>query len=517
MGDSITKMRNQFNEYFQSLNKKQKTLIGLGSLFLVLTLALSIIHITRPQYVTLYSGLTLEESGEITQKLDEMKIPYKTENGGTSVWVPEENVNKARMNLAIEGFPQSGITWEDAFSSNSLTMTNDDKRKKYLQAEMNKLARTIEEIDGIKKASVLLTVPDNSNFLTEDIKHSKASVLLTLKSGFKLSEQQVNGIVMLVANAVEGLELNNISIHDNTGKMLNEDSIDGDGYSMNKKMDIQQEVTKNLERSLKDFLSKIYGSENVDIMLNVKLDFDREVTDIKEFAVPIEGETNGLIRSFQELKEQVKNTAGGGPPGTDSNSEAITQYNEIDSDDSTYTKENKSVNYELNEIRKSIVKESGNIKDITVAIILNRKTLENGELTDEHKSRLIKLVSAAAGLETRKVEVMARDFNETDQDSLLSISSEEEAGLAGNLPLMSIGVVGLLLAVGAIFAMIRIRRRKNEVSEILDESLTGLEEDIEEIDLDMNDKSSYKYQIEKFVDKKPEAVAQLLRSWLNED
>ncbi|WP_432400577.1 flagellar basal-body MS-ring/collar protein FliF [Wukongibacter sp. M2B1] len=515
MGDSIAKVRNQFNEYFQSLTRKQKTLIGLGSLFLVLTLALSIFHVTKPRYVPLYSGLSLEESGEITQNLEEMRIPYQSENGGTSVTVPKEHLNKARMNLAIEGFPQAGITWEDAFSSNSLTMTNDDKRKKYLQAKMNQLARTIEEINGIKKASVLLTVPDNSNFLTEDIKKSKASVLLTLKPGFELTEQEVNGMVMLIANAVEGLELNNISIHDNTGKMLNDGSTDSDEYSMNKKMDIQKEVKANLERSLRNFLAKIYGPDNVDIMLNVKLDFDREVTDIKEFAAPIEGESNGLVRSYQELKEQVKNSTAGGPPGTDSNSEAITQYNEIDSDDSTYIKDNKSVNYELNEIRKSIVKESGNIKDITVAIILNRKNLENGELTDEHKGRLIELVSAAAGLETKKVEVMARDFNESQQNNLLSISSEEETGFTSNIPLMSIGVIGLLLAVGSIFALLRIRRRKNEVDNILEDA--AIEEEVEEIEIGINDKTSYKYQIEKFVDKEPEAVAQLLRSWLNED
>lgn len=516
MGDSIAKIRDQFNEYFQSLNRTQKTLIGFGSFFLVATLGLSIFLLTRSQYVTLYSGLPLEESGQITQKLNDMGISYKAENGGTSITVPEESVNKARMELAIEGFPQSGITWEDAFSSNSLTMTNDDKQKKYLQAKMNQLARTIEEISGIEKASVLLTVPDDSNFLTEDIKHSKASVLLTPRSGFRLSEQQVNGIVMLVANAVEGLELNNISIHDNTGTMLNDSSMDSDGYSMNKKMDIQQEVTKNLSKSLKEFLSKIYGAENVDIMLNVTLDFDREVTDIKEFSTPNEGE-NGLIRSYQELKEEVQNSTDGGVPGTDSNSDEITQYNEIDSNDSTYSKENKSVNYELNEIRKSIVKESGNVKDITVAIILNRSTLENGELTDEHKSRLIRLVSAAAGLETKKVEVMARDFNNTSGENLLAISSEEPTGLTASIPVASIGIISLLFAIGAIFAALRIRRRRNEMNDILDESAAIIEEDVEEIDIDMNDKSSYKFQIEKFVDKKPDAVAQLLRSWLNED
>ncbi len=516
MGDSITKIRNQFNEYFQSLNTKQKTLIGLGSFFLVLTLGLAIFSLTRPQYVTLYSGLPLDESGKITQKLTEMNISYETENGGTAITVPEKDLNKARMDLAIEGFPQSGMTWEDAFSSNSLTMTNDDKQKKYLQVQMSQLARTIEEIKGIEKASVLLTVPDNSNFLTEDIKKSKASVLLTPRSGFRLSEQQVNGIVTLVANAVEGLELNNVSIHDNTGTMLNDSFVDSEGYSMNKKMDMQQEVTQSLSNSLREFLSKIYGAENVDIMLNVTLDFDREVTDIKEFTTPNEGES-GLVRSFQELKEEVQNNNVGGVPGTDSNSDEITQYNEIDSDDSSYSKENKSVNYELNEIRKSIVKESGNIKDITVAIILNRSTLENGELTDDHKSRLIRLVSAAAGLETKKVEVMARDFNNASGENLLAISSEDPAGFTANIPFVSIGIISLLFVVGIVFAALRIRRRRIEMKEILDESASGIDEDVEEIDIDMNDRSSYKYQIEKFVDKKPDSVAQLLRSWLNED
>ena len=513
MGDSIAKMRNQFNEYFQSLDNKQKIKVGLGSFFLILTLALSIFYISRPKYVNLYRGLALEESGQITQKLDEMNIPYKSDHGATSILVKEQDVNRARMNLAIEGFPGQGITWEDAFSSNSLTMTNDDKRKKYLQAEMNKLARTIEEINGINKASVLLTVPDNSNFLTEDIERSKASVLLTLKSGFKLSQQEVSGIVMLVSNAVEGLELSNISIHDNTGKMLNENFLEDEGYSLNKKVDMQEQIIGRLEKSLKEFLSKIYGLENVAIMLNVSLDFDKEVTDIKEFSPPIEGETSGLVRSYQELKEQVKNSTQGGPPGTDSNSEAITQYNEIDSSDSTYIKENKSVNYELNEVRRSIVKESGNIKDITVAIILNRKTLEDGELTDEHKTKLTNLVSAAAGLETKKVEVMARDFNDTT--GLVTITGERESDLVSRVPLWSLGILGFLLVVGLIFVINRIRRR-NEADEILDGS-ASIEDDVEEIELDMTDKSSYKYQIERFVDKKPEAVAQLLRSWLNED
>ncbi|MDK2917383.1 MAG: flagellar M-ring protein FliF [Candidatus Petromonas sp.] len=517
MGDSLGKIRNQLNEYFQSLDKKQKVKIGLGSFFLILSISLSIFYFTRPNYVKMYTGLSLEEAGEITRKLDEMNIPWKENNGGTTILVPKESVNKARMDLAIEGFPSKGITWQEAFNNNSFTMTNEDKRLKYLMAEMNSLAETIKEINGVEDARVHLTVPDNDNFLTEQFKYSKASVFLSLKPGFRLTPQQVNGIVMLVSNAVEGLKPENVSVHDETGSVLNQSSKDTTQFTINNQIDLQHEIRSRLENNITKLLSRIYGSDNVDVMVNVSLDFNKEVTNITEFSPPLDGETAGLIRSMAELKEQVINGTEGGPPGTDSNSEAITKYNEINADGSKYIKENKQVNYELNEIRKDIVKAPGQIKNITVAVILNKKSLVNGELTDEHKQELINLISAAAGLETKVVEVMAQDFNNSSQDQIVTVSSGKKSEFLNNLPVLSIGIISSLIIIGAIFLVYRIKRRKNKVDEILQQTISDEVDDVEEIDLDVNDKSTYKYQIEKFVDKKPEAVAQLLRSWLNED
>ncbi|WIF94632.1 flagellar basal-body MS-ring/collar protein FliF [Caminicella sporogenes] len=516
MGESLEKIRNQLNEFFQSLNKRQKILIGLGSLFLVSFLSLAIFYFAKPDYKVIYSGLNLEEAGQITAKLDEMNIPWKDANGGTTILVPKESVNKARMNLAVEGFPNKEFTWSDAFNSNSLTMTSEERRMKYLKAQMSELAQTIETLEGVVDAKVNLSVPDNSDFLTEKYKFSKASVVVTLKRGYKLTEQQVNGIVMIVANAVEGLKPENVSVHDSTGRILNSKPEDSEVYTVNNSMDIQQQVRTNLQNSIKNLLAKIYGFKNVDVMVNVKLNFDKEVTQYVEFNPPLEGETNGLIRSISKLKEQVADTAEGGPPGTDSNSQEITEYKEFESKGSKYEKENTNINYELNEIRKNIVKAPGQIEDISVAVIINRKSLPNGELTEEHKQQLIKLVSAAAGLETKVVEVMASDFNDSDNQNSI-VSSEDNGNILSKLPMWSIGIISLLLIIGVVFTVIRIRKRKNEVQEILEPPVTGESDEIEEIDLDFNDKASYKYQIEKFLDKKPEAVAQLLRNWLNED
>lgn len=516
MGDSLDKIRSQLNEYFQSLDKNQKIKLSLGSLFLIAFLSLAIFYFVRPDYEIIYNGLNLEEAGQITSKLDEMNIPWKSDNGGTTIMVPKENINKARMNLAVEGFPNKDFTWNDAFNSSSFTMTNEERRMKYLRAQMTELARTIETLNGVVSAEVHLTVPDNSNFLTEKYKFSKASVVVTLKPGYKLTEQQVNGIVMIVSNAVEGLKPENVSIHDNTGRVLNNTPKDTSNYTINNQMDMQQQIRANLENSIKNLLAKIYGQQNVDVMVNVKLDFNKEVTEFTEFSPPLEGETKGLIRSISELKEQVINDIQGGPPGTDSNSQEVTDYKEFDSNASRYDKENTNINYELNEIRKNIVKAPGQIENITVAVILNKKSLLNGELTDEHKQQLINLVSAAAGLETKVVEVMASDFNESS-NQVPYVSSEDDNNIFTQLPKWSIGVISLLFIIGIIFTVFRVRKRKNEIEEILQAPLSQENEDVEEIDMDLNDKSSYKHQIEKFLDKKPEAVAQLLRTWLNED
>lgn len=517
MGGSLDKIRNQFNEYFQSLDKKQKIKIGIGSIFLLLTISLGIFYITKPNYVPMYSSLTLAEAGQITTKLDEMNIEWKDDNGGTTILVAKEDLNKARMNLAIEGFPKQGFTWDDALNSSSFTMTNEDRKMRYLRAEINSLARTIEEINGVESARVHLTVPDKENFLNENNEFSKASVKLALKPGFKLSPQQVNGIVMLVANAVEGLDPDKISVHDDTGMVLNNKSEDKNSYTLDNQMDMQQEIKSRLQKNIKDLLARIYGSSNVDVIVNVDLDFDREVTDIVEFSPPIDGETNGLVRSIAELKEQVKDGEQGGPPGTDSNSEAITQYNELENSDSKYNKEDRTVNYELNELRKNIIKAPGQIENITVAVVLNKKSLVNSELSDEHKSELTNLISAAAGLETKVVEVMAQDFNNSSEEDLVGISSEDEKGIINQLPIISIGIISLLFIIGAIFIFYRVRKRKKEINDILEVQQDSYTDPVDEIGMDVSDKSSYKYQVEKFVDKKPESVAQLLKTWLNDD
>lgn len=515
MGNGLEHVKEQLNQFYSKLDKKQKIKIGVSGLLVIISMALLFYFTSQPEYEILFSDLTPKDVGEITAKLDEMAIRWKDNESGTTILVQKEDKNRAQAKLAVAGLPKESFSYEKMIDSSSLTMTNEERKKRYIIAQMNALAATIEEIDGIENALVNLTVADDTNFLIDKQK-SKASVFVEVEQGEELSKEQVNGIAMLVANAVKDLDPENISIVDNRGQVLNKQK-DEDTFDASTQLGLQKQVQSQMQERIKEFLATSYGAGNVVVMVNVKLDFDSEVTDVKEFSPPIKDETNGLIRSMNEQNEQLTNGSGGGVPGTDSNSEDITQYIEENENGSKYDKENKTINYELNEINKKIVKAQGQVKDITIAVLINKQGLPNGELTDEEEKKIKSIVSASAGLDTKVVEVMAKDFDTTLTDQFASMEENSQPGILGNIPLWSIGILGALFIGAFVYTIYRIRKRKTEIDTVLEEPVSTIEDELEEIEIEANEKSGYKKQVDKFVDKNPEAVAQLLKTWLNED
>ena len=515
MGNTLERLKEQLNEFYQSLNRSQKIKIGISTILIILSMALLFYTTSKPEYVTLFKDLSIKEAGEITQKLDEMSIPWKSGNSPNTILVPKDYFNKANMNLAVEGLPKERFSYDDFINNSSITMTNEERTKRFLIAQKNSLASTIEEIQGVRSAWVDLFVPEDTNFLSPNQK-SKASIFVELVPGTILSEQQVNGIIALVSSAVKNLDPENISVVDNRGLVLNKSS-NNDSFDASTQLNLQQQVQKGLKESITQFLSTVYGAGNVAVMVNVKLDFDSEVTETQVFSPPIEGEENGLVRSMTDLKEKVVNGTVGGVPGTDSNAEDITQYVENSGDASTYDKANQTINYELNEINKRIVKAQGQVKDITVAVIINKKSLVEQELSDEHKLQIINLVSASSGLDTKVVEVMAQDFDTSLSDEFARAQQQKQtSGLLG-IPLWSIGVIAALIVGGIGYSIYAIRRRKDEVDDLMQHTGSMDQNSIGEIQLELNEKSGYKKQINKFVDRNPETVAQLLKNWINED
>lgn len=516
MGEFIQRIRNQITEFWGSLSRQRKILLGVVSVLVVFVVSLSIFMLTRPTYVALAQGVSLDEAAAITTKLDELGIPWKEENDTSVILVPKENLSNAKMSLTVDGvLSKQDFTWTQAFATNSFTMTTEDKNKMFLLAQASALADSIKTLDNIDDAVVNLFIPNDSTFLVNDMMESKASVILKMKQNKELSEGEVNGIVMILANSVKGLEKEFITIVDSSGKELTKQSGDSWEVDVNSQLEMQISVEERLNTKLSEFLTTMYGRANVRVMSSVELNFDTEETVSKMFSPPIEGETTGMVRSMTEITEKVASDGAQGAPGTDSNGQA-TNYAEINAGDSDYSKASRTVNYEMNEIVNQLSKARGTVDNITVAVILNQDILEDKTLTEEHKATLKQLISASAGLDTRVVEITALTFPD-DSATYDVFSNTAAAGIMG-IPIWVFALVAVLIVAGlAAFFLLRRRNAKAEAERLEQERLAQEAKELDEIQSGYEDKSSPKYQIEKFIDTNPESVALLLKSWLHDE
>jgi len=515
-------LKDKSEKLSEKYTKKQKIVVGALAVSLVVIMTALIIYFTRPNYVTLYRDIDLKTASDVTGQLEELNIPYRL-NQDNSISVPDTYINKAKIDLAGAGLPEATFDYNDLINQNSMFMSDDEKNQARNYALQNEISKVIQSIPGVKKAFVNLSIPKTQDFILQENKvDAKASVFLSLDEKASLDQTSIQGITMLVANSVEGLKPENVTVHGPTGQVLNEDNTDmNNNLTSQTNIELQNKVKLDVEKSLNNFLAPIYGYGNVSVMASVKLNFDTDNTQSKSFAPPIEGETDGLVRSLQENIEKVENSQEAvGNPGVDANAEdEIVDYATLDPNalNSNYDKNEKIVNYELNEIVKTVEKAKGQIENLTVAVVLNKDSLEGGELTEEQKTEIESLINAATGLETKSVEIYAQSFNQDIQNALSDTAGQEA------IPLwmwIAFGVIALIPILGIGIYMIMKRRKEkkkaNEESMEIPQESTISKEAVEQIELEIKE-SGRKKSIESLIDTNPEIVTQLLKTWLDEE
>lgn len=551
MGDTINKIKNSLNEFWQGLEKNQKItiiIIALISLLFIIGIAL---FSAIPKYDILYPDLDAKDAGQIRDKLKELNIPVKVE--GTTIKVPKDKIDETRIMLAMEGLPANDFTFPDMLKS-SFNETSEDKKHKYLIYMQKSIANGIKSLNGVEWAQVNLFIPDDNVFVLESNRlDSSASIIVKMKPGYlPLDSIQVNGIVQYVSKSVKGLQPDNISIIDDTGRSLKAEggSIDA---QVNRQLDIQEATRLSIQNSVKKFLESVFGINNVNVMATVKLNFDSKVENKKEF-FPEDKESNtGVVRNKEEIEKSWENAEAGGTPGTDSNIEEITNYPQLDDSKSKYEESSKIFNYEISETQTQLIKEQGYIDDFSLSVLIdsNYKIKQEAErrkskkeyrnmsyseimenikkeggfdITEEEIDKAEELViMAIKGLiknlegAEEKIIVDAMDFDISLKEQIESAQKKEAEEMRNQIITTAAFALAALLVL-AIPGIILLRRRKHyqEQSEV-EAAISRITEASEVSDIELDDKNEVKKKIEKFVAQKPEQVAQLLKTWLNEE
>ncbi len=519
MKEKLEEIKQKIVVWWQETERKNKILIGIVFLLVFAIIIFSIITLTTKKYSLLYGELSLADMAEVTSKLDELNIPWETGEDGSSILVPEESKNKVKIELASHGLPKEGYSFKEAFDQSSWTMTDYDKRQRMKHALQSELASTIAEIEGIKSAKVYIDSKEDTGFVLEnDETKTTASVFIVKDVSKNLGGDKVKAIKNLVAAAVN-MKSDDVIVTDNDGRLLEADLDNSESHL--DQFAIKENLEKRVNDSIRKFLTNVYGVGNVDVHSSVKINMNSEKTEIVEFAPPIEDSEEGMARSREEIEEHMKGGIIGGIPGVESNPEDYEMLEEMGDE---YDKASKVINYELNEINREIRKAPGQVESITVAVLINRKSLPGEEMTPEKEEEITNLVYAATGLDTQNVKVNAEEF--ADSEIGMGVEGELEEGTMGWKGILIAVVILALISGGAFYYV----RRKQEEAEreleeaLLEESLairnlkqSNYAQEYEEIDLNPEtEESRMKEQIDKFVDKNPDAVTQLLRSWLNE-
>lgn len=324
----------------------------------------------RPDLTTLYANLTPADAGLIVEQLKAAQVPYRVADNGTRILVPAGAVHETRIKLAAAGLPQGGGVGFELFDRATFGTTDFVQKLNYQRALQGELARTISQIREVVQARVHIALPQPTVFSDRE-RPPTASVVLTLRPGARLAPEQVRAIVHLVSASVEGLAADHVTVVDSAGRILSQraERAQGAGTAAGQ-LEYQLGVEAELQRRVQGMLEEVLGPGRASVRVAAQVEFSHgERTEERV-------DPNTVVRSEQRTSEAVKgsSTRPAGVPGTASNVGAPPPAVPGTTASNETLKEQESVQYEVGRVveRRTLV--AGEIKRLTVAVLLDPRT-----------------------------------------------------------------------------------------------------------------------------------------------
>ena len=248
---------------------KSLPMIGMLGVLGAAALVWAVLH-TGPQR-DLFSGLGDADKASVVQALDTAGIKYHIDNSTGALTVPEDSYYRAKMLLAQQGLPKSAPDGDQLISNLPMGASRAVEGARLQEAKEMDLARTIEAIDAVAAAKVHVAADQPSVFLRNDDK-PQASVMLTLRAGRTLSDGQVQAIIHLVAASVSGLSPDDVSVVDQSGRLLSHAAGQGDDGA-DKQVALQTKIEDRYRQALASLLTPIVGEGNYTAEVHADLDF----------------------------------------------------------------------------------------------------------------------------------------------------------------------------------------------------------------------------------------------------
>ncbi|CFQ36607.1 flagellar basal-body MS-ring/collar protein FliF [Yersinia bercovieri] len=460
MNASITGGENRDNAFTTTLarlraNPKIPLLIAAAAAVAIIVALM--LWAKSPDYRVLYSNLSDRDGGEIVTQLTQLNIPYRFADNGGALLIPADKVHETRLRLAQQGLPKGGAVGFELLDQEKFGISQFSEQINYQRALEGELARTIGTLGPVLNVRVHLAMPKPSLFVREQ-KSPTASVTLALQPGRALDDGQINAIVYMVSSSVAGLPPGNVTVVDQTGRLLTQS--DSAGRDLNAaQLKFTNEVENRFQRRIETILAPMVGSGNVHAQVTAQVDFaSREQTD--EEYKPNQAANQGAVRSQQTSNsEQLGGSNVGGVPGALSNQPSATPVAPIEvpqpapvagaagaaannanaanrpatttaarsTATSSNSRHDQTTNFEVDRTIRHTQQQAGMVQRLSVAVVVNYGSDKAGKpvaLSKDQLAQVESLTREAMGFSTDRgdtLNVVNTPFNATDDGSGLSL------------------------------------------------------------------------------------------------
>ncbi|WP_341501698.1 flagellar basal-body MS-ring/collar protein FliF [Gallaecimonas sp. GXIMD4217] len=396
--------------------------------------------------------------------LDQNEFQYKLD--GNVVEVPEEDYQQIKLALTRAGLSRAEQGGEELILKDmgfGVSQRLEQERLKYSREQQ--LARAVEELKAVSRARVLLALPKESVFARQRQKPS-ATVVVNLRRGGTLSQEEVDSIVDMVASAVQGMEPSKVTVTDQDGRLLNSGSQDMTAARTRKEFELEKGREQQYLEKIDSILIPVVGLGNYTAQVDVSMDFTAVEQTAKRF-----DPQQQVVRSEMILDENRNGGAlEGGIPGALSNQppadaeipEEVTQAEQAARARTNGSSRSETTrNYELDTTISHTRQQVGRISRLTVSVAVDHKTQTGADgnsqrvaLSEAELDNIRRLLSAGVGLDQGRgdsLEVVSVPFSRPELEQLEALPFYKEAWFV-RIAKMAIGA---LLIVVLIFAVVR--------------------------------------------------------------
>lgn len=444
-----------FADTLKSLGAGRLAILGGVLVGLLIFFVFVSAQVSKPSLTLLYGNLSSVDSASVAAKLEEVKIPFEASADGSQIRVPKNEIGRARMLLAQEGLPNGGTMGYEIFDQKQgFGTTGFVQNINQVRALQGELARTITSLDQVEFAKVHLVLPQREMF-SRTTQDSSASVTIKLKPAARLGREQIYAIQNLVANAVPELKPDRVTIVDTEANLLGGADSSSPGAMTGLKADeMRRTYEERMNAAIEDMIGRIVGFNKVRAHVTAEMNFDRVSTNSESYDP--EGQ---VVRSTNTVTEDAsEGSAASGDVSVQNNVPGGNAAAGSDNGNSKSNKSEETTNYEISKTVKTIVSETGEVKKLSVAVLVDgtTETDKDGNKTyvprpDAELEKIAALVKSAIGFDAKRgdtVEVVNMPFTEVDMPEIgesTTLFGFDRGQLLQTAEMIMLAIMGILV------------------------------------------------------------------------